>query len=93
MIPNLELTIVVWLQYFGKVTSKTPVPPITLVNVIKKSLYKICENTIFTNHILRYKDTIVDSILMRKNTANENPYSRIVYAVHNPLVSHDFCGC
>ena len=26
MIPNLELTIVAWLQYFGKVTSKTPAP-------------------------------------------------------------------
>ena len=28
LIPSLELTIVVWLQYFGKVTSKTPAHPL-----------------------------------------------------------------
>ena len=36
--------------------------------------------------ILQYKDRIVDSVLIRENMVNENPYSRILYAVKRTLV-------
>ena len=31
--------------------------------------------------VLPYKDRVYDSVLIRENTVNENPYSRIFYAV------------
>ena len=36
--------------------------------------------------ILPYKDRIIDSVLIRKNTGSENPYYCIFYAVFHGII-------